>query len=484
MKILFLSSEVAPFSRTGGLADVAQALPATLASLGEKVTVVTPLYPSVRDQRVRLLRQNLTLRFPFGEETGALYGATLSNNHRVLFIRHDGFFDRPGLYQPPVGPDYGDNHRRFAFFSMAALSAAQLIGFVPDVLHLNDWQTGLAAVALKGGYRKTELRNAKALFTIHNLAYQGLSPMSAASELGLPSNLLTPEQLEFYGQLSFLKAGLVFSDGLTTVSPTYAREIQTPELGCGLDGLLRKLGPRLIGILNGIDDRQWNPTKDRALPARYSPRDLSGKAESKRALLRELGLLRDPSDVQLPLFGLVTRLAVQKGIDILLSAIPMMLRERLKLAILGSGDITLERRLQRLAASAPKDLAVRIDFNLGLSHRIEGGSDFFLMPSRYEPCGLSQLYSLRYGTIPVVRATGGLDDTVVDLSQPNGTGIKFRQYSADALMAAVRRALALYDDPEKLQEVRIQGMNQDFSWKASAKHYRTVYRRLVGGRWK
>jgi len=484
MKILYLSSEVAPFSRTGGLAEVAQALPATLASLGETVTVVTPLYGSVRDERVRPLRKRFSLRFPFGEESGELYAARLSKNHQVLFIRHPGFFDRPGLYQPPEGADYPDNHRRFAFFSIAALSAAQLTGFVPEILHLNDWQTGLSAVALKGGYAKTELKNTKCVFTIHNLAYQGVFPMSAATELGLPTNTLTPDQLEFYGQLTFLKAGLVFSDRLSTVSPTYAREIQTPESGCGLDGLLRKLSPRLIGILNGIDDKEWNPKTDPLLQARYSQRDLTGKALSKQALLREFGLARDPSDLQLPLFGVVTRLAVQKGIDILLSAIPLMLRERLKLIILGTGDRSLERRLRRLAAGSPGNLAVRIDFDLGLSHRIEGGSDFFLMPSRYEPCGLSQLYSLRYGTIPIVRATGGLDDTVVDLSQPNGTGIKFREYSADALMAAVVRALRLYADPAKLQKARIQGMNQDFSWKASAKQYRTVYQWLVEGRWK
>ncbi len=479
MRILFLSSEVAPFSRTGGLADVAKALPATLASMGHPVTVVTPLYGSVRDGRVRSLGKRFSLRFPFGEQSGELHGASLAKNLEVLFIGHAGFFDRPGLYQPPQGADYDDNHRRFAFFSIGALAGAQMIGFAPDIVHLNDWQTGLAAVALKGGYRNTELKDAKVVFTIHNLAYQGLFPMSAAAELGLPAALLTPDQLEFYGQLSFIKAGLVFADALTTVSPRYAQEIQTPELGCGLDGLLRRLSPRLTGILNGIDDQEWNPESDPALAARYSWRDLTGKSQCKEALLREQGLAESPGELALPLFGIVTRLALQKGIDILLSAIPLLMQEPLKLVILGSGDATFERGLRRLRERFPRNLAVRIEFDPMLSHRVEGGSDFFLMPSRFEPCGLSQLYSLRYGTIPVVRATGGLEDTVEDIALPQGTGIKFREYSADALVAAVRRALALYAEPEKLNEVRIRGMKRDFSWKSSAQQYESLYRSLV-----
>jgi starch synthase len=354
-----------------------------------------------------------------------------------------------------------------------------MIGFAPDIVHLNDWQTGLAAVALKGGYRNTELKDAKVLFTIHNLAYQGLFPISAAAELGLPTALLTPDQLEFYGQLNFIKAGLVFADALTTVSPRYAQEIQTPELGCGLDGLLRQLSPRLTGILNGIDDQEWNPETDPALPARYSWRDLTGKSQCKQALLREHELAQSPGDLTAPLFGIVTRLALQKGIDVLLSALPLLMQEPLKLVILGSGDATFERGLRRLRERFPRNLAVRIEFDPPLAHRVEGGSDFFLMPSRFEPCGLSQLYSLRYGAIPVVRATGGLEDTVEDIDLPEGTGIKFREYSADALVAAVRRGLTLYGDKDKLNEVRIRGMKCDFSWKSSAAQYESLYRSLV-----
>jgi starch synthase len=398
----------------------------------------------------------------------------------VLLIRHPGFFDRPGLYQPPQGGSYDDNYRRFAFFSIGALAGAQAIGFVPEIVHLNDWQTGMAAVALKGsGYRMTELKDAKVVFTIHNLAYQGLAPISAAAELGLPAVLLTPDQLEFYGQLSFIKAGLVFADALTTVSPRYAQEIQTPGLGCELDGLLRRLSPRLTGILNGIDDREWNPATDPALPARYSWRDLAGKSQCKKALLGEFGLAQSSAGQALPLFGIVTRLALQKGIDILVSAIPLLMRERLMLVILGSGDPTFESGLRRLTERFPYNLSARIEFDPSLSHRIEGGSDFFLMPSRFEPCGLSQLYSLRYGAIPVVRATGGLDDTVEDIALPRGTGIKFRDYSADALLGAVRRARALYAQPGRLKEVRIRGMKSDFSWKASAKQYQSLFQSLI-----
>lgn len=476
MNILYLASEVAPFSKTGGLADVAEALPATLASLGHQVTVVTPLYREVRDRRIRPLDLQIRLRFPFGTHTGRLHSAEVAPGHRVVFLEHPGFFDREGLYQRG-GVDHPDNHRRFAFFSIGALASAQRLGLEPQIVHLNDWQTGLAALALATGYRATSLSSAKSLFTVHNLAYQGLFPRSAVADLGVPWSLYNPDQLEFYDRINFLKAGLVFSDALSTVSPSYAREIQTPQLGCGLDGLLRKRSADLHGILNGINVREWSPGEDPLIPARFTAKDLSGKKRCKTKLLGHFGLTGQSA----PLFGMVSRMVVQKGLDILLAALATVLEEDLRVVVLGSGDAAYERGLQSLMARYPKKLAVKIGFDRKLAHWIEAGSDFFLMPSRYEPCGLNQMYSLRYGTIPIVRATGGLEDSVEDLSSPDGgTGVKFIEYSAPALGAAIARALELYRDPQKLTAVRRRGMAKDFSWTASARLYEALYRSLVG----
>ncbi len=475
MNILYLASEVAPFSKTGGLADVAEALPATLASLGHQVTVVTPLYREVRDDRIRPLDLQIRLRFPFGAQSGRLHSAQVAPGHRVVFLEHPGFFDREGLYQRG-GVDHPDNHRRFAFLSIGALASAQRMGLEPQIVHLNDWQTGLAALALASGYRATSLRSTKSLFTIHNLAYQGLFPRSAIAELGVPWSLYNPDQLELYDQINFLKAGLVFSDALSTVSPTYAREIQTPQLGCGLDGLLRKRSADLHGILNGINVKEWSPGEDPLIPARFTAEDLSGKQRSKKELLGFFGL----TDQSAPLFGMISRMVVQKGLDILLSVLPKVLEEDLKLVVLGGGDAAYERGLQSLMARYPKKLVVKIGFDRKLSHWIEAGSDFFLMPSRYEPCGLNQMYSQRYGTIPIVRATGGLEDSVEDLSSPEGTGVKFTEYSAPALGTAIARAIDLYRDPQELNAVRQRGMTKDFSWTASARRYEALYRSMVG----
>jgi len=475
MNILYLASEVAPFSKTGGLADVAGALPATLASLGHQVTVVTPLYREVRDDRIRPLDLQIRLRFPFGTQSGRLHSAQVAPGHQVVFLEHPGFFDREGLYQRG-GVDHPDNDRRFAFLSIGALASAQRMGLEPQIVHLNDWQTGLAAVALATGYRATSLGSTKSLFTIHNLAYQGLFPRSSMADLGVPWSLYTPDQVEFYDRINFLKAGLVFSDALSTVSPTYAREIQTPQLGCGLDGLLRKRSADLHGILNGINVKEWSPGEDPLIPARFTAEDLSGKKRCKKELLGFFGL----SDQGAPLFGMVSRVVVQKGLDILLAALPKVLEEEdLQVVVLGSGDAAYESALQSLAARYPRKLAVKIGFDRKLSHWIEAGSDFFLMPSRYEPCGLSQMYSLRYGTIPIVRATGGLQDSVEDLSSPEGTGVKFTEYSALALGTAIARGIELYRHPRELSAVRRRGMAKDFSWTASARRYEALYRSLV-----
>ena len=475
MRVLFLAAEVAPFSKTGGLGDVAGALPAALAARGHQVTVVTPLYREVKERGVAV-GLTFSLRFPFGEVRAGLREVLPGPGHRVLLLDAPDYFDRDGLYQGTQG-EYPDNHRRFGFFSIAALSAAERLGlgFEPQVIHLNDWQTGLAALALTQGFSHTALGQAKSVFTIHNLAYQGNFSKAVMDDLGVPWSTFHPGGVEFYDRVSFLKAGLSYADAVTTVSPTYAKEIQTPEGGNGLDGLLRSRSGVLQGLLNGVDYREWNPQSDRHLPASFSRDDLGGKAVCKSVLRRrfELG-----GDAQAPLFGVVSRLTGQKGVDLLLEAMPALLERGGEAVVLGSGEAVFERALLQLKARYPGRTGVELRFDEPLAHLIEAGADFFLMPSRYEPCGLNQLYSLRYGTVPVVRATGGLEDTVVDLAEPLSTGVKFREYQGAALVEAIDRALALYRDLAALSAVRQRAMGCDFSWDVAASRYERLYRSL------
>jgi starch synthase len=475
MKILFIASEVSPFSKTGGLGDVSGALPTALAALGHDVKVVTPRYREVRDTgQLHPTGESLLLRFPFGEVGGPLLSTRLSENLEVLFLENEPFYgNRDGLYGDASG-EYRDNARRFAYLCVGALQAAQRVRFVPDIIHLNDWQTGLVPVALRRGYQGTPLGQAKCVFTIHNLAYQGRFPKDTMSDLGLPWDLFTAEDgLEFHDTVNFLKAGLVFSDALTTVSPTYAREIQTPEQGYGLDGLLRHRAHALHGILNGIDTHVWNPRTDTFLPARYGAQDLRGKALCKLDLLGRFGLPAGDA----PVFGIVTRLAWQKGVDLLLESLPAALQADIRFVAVGNGEGHLEDGLRRLQERYPKQVGVHIGFDAGLSHLLEAGADFFVMPSRYEPCGLNQMYSLRYGTVPIVRATGGLVDTVE--GGLDGNGVLFESFHPTALLAAMRRALALYADPPRLEAFRRRGMEKDFSWTASARKYEGLFASLL-----
>lgn len=473
MKVLFVSSEVAPFSKTGGLGDVAGALPAALAALGHDVKVVTPRYAGVRDSRLTPTGQSLTVRFPFGEVGGPILSVRLSERLEVLFLENAHFFERGGLYGDMWG-EFGDNHRRFAYLTVGALQAAQRLQFVPDVVHFNDWQTGLGPVALRRGFQGTAVGRARSVFTIHNLAYQGQFGKDVMGDLGLPWDLFTAQGgLEFYDSVNFLKGALVFADALTTVSPTYAREIQTPEQGFGLDGLLRSRQHLLTGILNGIDTHEWDPRTDAYLPARYGRHALSGKAVCKRELLGRFGLPDDGA----PVFGIVSRLAWQKGIDLLLEAMPAALQADIRFVAVGNGEGGYEEGLRQLQARFPKQVGTFIGFDAGLSHLVEAGADFFLMPSRYEPCGLNQMYSLRYGTVPIVRATGGLADTVEGGLE--GNGLLFEAFHPAALLAALRRALALYADPPRLEAFRRRGMEKDFSWEASARKYESLYSTLV-----
>ena len=466
MKVLFISSEVAPFSKTGGLADVSAALPKALSQRGLDVLTVTPLWPVVPREGLEPAG-SVTLQFPFGPVT-----LTLHKRGSFLFLEQPQFFDRENIYGE------NDDHRRFAIFSMGALVAAQRLGFQPDIVHANDWPSGLVPLALARGFSTSSLKRARSVFTIHNLAYTGSFNKAVMGDLGLPWDLFTADGIEFHDHVSYLKAGLVYADALTAVSPTYAREIQTPAFGEGLDGLLRRRSGVLKGILNGIDIEEWDPMADPHLAAKFSAEDLAGKEACTRALLDRVKLKVNGKKKRPPVFGTVGRLAAQKGVELLIGALPGVLDRGALAIVIGTGEDRYVTALQELQQRYPSNLHVHIGFDEKLAHQLEAGSDFFVMPSRYEPCGLNQMYSLRYGTVPVVRATGGLEDTVVDLSLPNATGIKFHDYSAHALFDALERALQLWADPRALEEVRRRGMTQDFSWGQAAAKYEALYQQL------
>jgi starch synthase len=476
MEILFVASEVAPWSKTGGLGDVVGALPRALAGRGHAVSVVSPRYYAidVRQPGFEPLHGAISVR---GVPT------TLWR-HRAggvdfYFVEHDRYYSsRRGLYGDGHG-DYGDNAERFAYLSRAALAVPAALGRRPRIVHLNDWQTGLVPWLLRHEHAEDPaLAHSRTVFTIHNLAYQGIFSKHVVPTLGLPWSVFRYQSMEFYDHLSFMKAGLVFADALTTVSPSYAREILTPEGGAQLDPVLRHRSEDLVGILNGIDVVEWDPARDPHLPARYSAVDPSGKTTDKAELQRELRL---PVRPEVPLIGMVGRLAEQKGIDLVTAVLGRLVTLDVQLAILGSGERRMESSFVRASRDHPDKVAARIGFDEGLAHRIEAGADLFLMPSRFEPCGLNQMYSLRYGTVPLVRAVGGLEDTVEDQDGGGrGTGFKFREYHPRALWAALLRALELWRDPAGWRGLMLRGMAQDNSWERSAAGYEELYRRLAG----
>ncbi len=477
MEVLYLSAEAAPWFKTGGLGDVASALPEALARLGHQVTVVTPLYgallPGAPPPAPTGLRAAVEL-----EGGPVVLGISAAQRGRVrwIFLDEPGLYGRAGIYGEG-GADYPDNAVRFGVLSAGGLAAMRALGRRPDVVHANDWQTAPAMMLAKLAPVPP-----RTVFTIHNLAFKGLFPPDILRRLAWPASLFTPDGLEFFGDVAFIKAGLAYADILTTVSPTYAREITTPEMGGGLDGLLRKRDDVLHGILNGIDAEVWDPRTDRFLPARYGRGGKlsrrGGKARCKAALQEELGL-RVAADR--PLFAFVGRLTWQKGIDLLLALLDGPIRERAQIAILGTGEPDLEKALRARAAAQTSGLAVRIAFDEGLAHRMTAGADFLLMPSRFEPCGLNQMYALRYGTPPIVRATGGLADTVRDASPDlsSGTGFSFGPEEPAALRAAVERALAAFAKPDALRAMRERAMAEDNSWEVAAARFDRLYRGLA-----
>jgi len=479
LRVLLVSSEVEPFAKTGGLADVAGALPQALAGLGHDVRVLMPKYRSVERHSGPLTTAIPQLRIPIADHhaEGALLEGRLGSSVPVYFLANDRYYDRDALYTTPEG-DYWDNCERFIFFCRAGVEAVRALGWQPQVIHANDWQTGLIPVYLATLYRDDPVcAEIATLLTVHNLAYQGVFWHYDMPLTGLGWDLFTPAGIEFYGKISFLTGGLVFADVLNTVSRTYAREIQTPEFGCGFEGILQERRRDLYGIINGIDYEAWNPATDPEAPKRYTPEDLEGKRISKASLREEMGLREEPG----LLIGMVTRLADQKGVDLVLTALPDLLALGCQLVLLGSGDPSIEQAFTQAGERYPGQVVVRLGYDAGLARRIYAGADCFLMPSRYEPCGLGQLISLRYGTVPVVRWTGGLVDTVkeFDAATGAGTGFGFEPFSVPALTEAVRRAVAVYREPERWRQLVRNGMAEDFSWEASAREYATLYRKAL-----
>jgi len=487
INILFASSEVVPFAKTGGLADVSSALPKHLKQLGHDIRVIMPKYNSIRDTKFRL-REVIRLKdieVPLGDEIHrvSIKSAFIPDSKvQVYFMERPEFFHRDGLYtDPKSGKAYPDNDARFLLFARGVLEFTKILYWQPDIIHCNDWQTATIPLFLKTLYQEDAFfHSTKTVLSIHNLGYQGNFPPASLKLAGLPEEMFYPmSPIEFYGSFSFLKAGIKYSDIITTVSETYAREIQSdPEYGFGLEGVLHDRNEDLFGILNGIDDDVWNPEFDSLIAQSYSKKDLAGKEENKKALLDHCGLKFDP---KVPVIGIISRLADQKGFDLIAAVLDKMAALKLQLVVLGTGDEKYHRIFSRAAKRYPDNFSVHLTFNNSLAHQIEAGSDMFLMPSRYEPCGLNQMYSFNYGTVPIVRATGGLADTVVDVDQhpKSGTGFVFQAYDAALMLDAIKRALSHYRNRSAWSKLQIRGMNQDFTWRKSAKKYVEIYEKAL-----
>jgi starch synthase len=479
-RILMISPEAVPFAKTGGLADVAGALPIALTKLGLDVRLLLPLYSMVRQSGVALTKvaENLTVPFSFFSLSFDVYEARVEGLTCYL-VERDEFFDRRYLYGTPKG-DYFDNLERFMFLAKTVLPLCQTVKFAPDIIHCHDWQSALVPVYLRELWGQEEIfQQTASVFTIHNLAYQGKFPKQKFPLLDLDPALFGINGLEFYDQINLMKGGILWADAVTTVSRQYSKEIQTEELGVGLDGVLRTRAEVLTGIVNGVDYAVWNPSTDPHLAANYSPADLKGKAKNKKALMAEYGL--DPALQKAPLLGMVSRLADQKGFDLLADILPELMAAPLTLVILGTGDKKYHELLSQAADQYPGRLGVKIAFDERLAHLIEAGADMFLMPSAYEPCGLNQIYSLKYGTIPVARATGGLVDTIepVDVKKKTGTGFLFQEYRPEAFLACIQEACEAYQNRALWRKLMQNAMSQDFSWEVSAQAYEALYRQTL-----
>ena len=477
MKIALVASECVPFSKTGGLADVVGALPGALAALGHEVTVFLPKYRQTKLVDPKVVVRSITV--PFDDKYRFCSVLDGGKNHGVqfYFIDYPPYFDRDALYGTPLG-DYRDNAERFGLFCRSVIEASKVLG-APDIYHCHDWQSALVPILLRSLYADDPaLKDAGTVFTIHNIGYQGLFPPDTLPLLLLPWDLFTIDKLEFYGKVNLLKGALVFSDFVTTVSRKYSQEIQSSEYGFGLEGVLRARSATVTGIPNGVDYEEWNPEMDKFASCHFTAQDLAQKTKCKQDLLAEFGL--PEADMKLPVIGIVSRFAAQKGFDLISQVADRLAREEVIVVALGSGDKEYEDLFRRLNKQFPQKFAVKVAYDNKVAHKIEAGADMFLMPSRYEPCGLNQIYSLRYGTVPIVRATGGLDDTIEnwDATTKKGTGFKFTEYTGEALLGAIRTALAAFKDRESWQTLMRNGMAKDFSWSTAAKEYVRVFERV------
>jgi starch synthase len=473
LRILFAASEGLPFSKTGGLADVIEALPKALVAQGHELAVVLPRYRGIKTSMVIMPSVTIPLggrlRFP------SIADGTMLNGVRYFFVDDPGYFDRDGIYGNSTG-DFPDNAERYSEFCRAVIEIAKHV-WPADVIHCHDWQTALVPTLMRSLYSTDPLvKDIPVIFTVHNLGYQGQFAAAVLGRAGIPPEVYNPAGLEYYGDVNLLKGGLVYSDYLTTVSKKYAEEIQTPEFGYGLDGVVRSRRDHVVGILNGVDYSVWNPEKDKLLAATYSAKDLTGKHACKKELLEIFGL--SPEYETRPVLGIVSRFADQKGFDLIAAVAPELMQEDVILTVLGTGERRYEELFDTLANEFPGRVGVRIGYDNELAHKIEAGADMFLMPSRYEPCGLNQIYSLKYGTVPIVRATGGLDDTVesFDVQHGTGTGFKFEPYTGAALLDTIRLALHHFADERIWKRIQLNGMSKDFSWKRPASEYAKLYK--------
>ena len=477
MKIIFVSSEIVPFASTGGLGDVCAALPKALVQEGEQVVRFIPLYQDIDREFGGLTLCDVELHIPLGNAW--YYGTVwqqIKDGVTTYFIHSTEFFERPGIYGAP-NHGYGDNFERFLFFQKAVVKLIDIWDMKPDIVHCNDWQAGLVPLLLYYGI-DGNFRNGreKTLMTIHNLAHQGWAPAEKFYMTQLPDSCFTMHTLEFYGEINTLKGGLVGATAINAVSPAYAEEIKTAEFGCKLNGVLYHRKEDLYGILNGIDYNRWNPQTDSHLPANYSSDDLSGKAICKKELQEECGL---PVDSKVPLLGIITRLVPQKGIDLLAGSMEEIVATGAQLVLLGTGDPGYEELCEKWAERWPDQVACWLEFSNTKAHRIEAGADLFLMPSQFEPCGQNQLYSMRYGTIPLVRAVGGLEDSVVDYAEKGGTGFKFKAYSSEEFMECLKRALKVFKTSNRWKPLMKRAMKQDFSVKHMARDYINLYTKIL-----
>ncbi|MFA5795184.1 MAG: glycogen synthase GlgA [Candidatus Brocadiia bacterium] len=482
MHIIQITPEMVPFAKTGGLADVTGALPKQFASMGHKVSVFMPLYKQVKDNTRNLVSTDVSVSVKIGDETrsGIIWKYQASDSqasHKgkvdVYFIQRDEYYHRDNLYSTPEG-DYWDNAERFIFFSRATLEAIKALNLKPDVIHCHDWQSALVPIYTRTLYKK-DFGSVKTVITVHNLAYQGSFWHWDMKLTGLDWSLFNWKQLEFWGKLNFLKGGLVFSDIITTVSPRYAQEIQTHEFGCGLEGVLKERSKHLFGIINGIDYGDWNPDTDRLIPDRYAPDKLQGKAKNKVALQRGGQML----ERDVPIIGMVTRLADQKGLDMVSEVFDDLMKMNIQFVLLGTGDEKYHKKFSELGRKYQVKTSMHITFDNSLAHLIIAGSDMLLVPSRYEPCGLSQLYALKYGTVPIVRETGGLADTIINYAPDKiktANGFSFKNYSSQMMLGIIKNAVQVYNDKKVWKQLMSNGMSQDWSWGHSANEYLGLYK--------